>query len=68
MTQKKIILKHLQDYGSIEPLEALGDYGIYQLASRISELRDAGYKITTEKVQKLNRFGKKIQFAKYVLQ
>lgn len=68
MTQKKIILKHLQDYGSIEPLEALGDYGIYRLASRISELRDAGYKITTEKVQKLNRFGKKIQFAKYVLQ
>ena len=68
MTQKKIILKHLQDFGSIEPLEALGDYGIYRLASRISELRDAGYKITTEKVQKLNRFGKKIQFAKYVLQ
>ena len=68
MTQKKMILKHLQDYGSIEPLEALGDYGIYRLASRISELRDAGYKITTEKVQKLNRFGKKIQFAKYVLQ
>ena len=68
MTQKKIILKHLQDYGSIEPLEALGDYGIYRLASRISELRDAGYKITTEKVQKLNRFGKKIQFAKYILQ
>lgn len=68
MTQKKIILKHLKDYGSIEPLEALGDYGIYRLASRISELRDAGYKITTEKVQKLNRFGKKIQFAKYVLE
>ena len=68
MTQKKMILKHLQDYGSIEPLEALGDYGIYRLASRISELRDAGYKITTEKVQKLNRFGKKIQFAKYILQ
>ena len=68
MTQKKMILKHLQDYGSIEPLEALGDYGIYRLASRISELRDAGYKIKTEKVQKLNRFGKKIQFAKYVLQ
>lgn len=68
MTQKNIILNHLKDYGSIEPLEALGDYGIYRLASRISELRDAGYKITTEKVQKLNRFGKKIQFAKYVLQ
>lgn len=68
MTQKDIILKHLKDYGSIEPLEALGDYGIYRLASRISELRDAGYKITTEKVQKLNRFGKKIQFAKYILQ
>lgn len=44
-TQRLRIMKHLQQYGSITSLEALREYGIMRLASRISELRKRGEKI-----------------------
>ena len=31
MTQSERILRHLQDYGSITPVEALSDYGCMRL-------------------------------------
>ena len=39
MTQNERILRHLRDNGSITPLDALSEYGIMRLASRISDLR-----------------------------
>lgn len=45
MTQKKqkeLILDHLRNFGTLEPLEALREYGIYRLGARISELRSQG--------------------------
>lgn len=45
MTQNERIMRHLTDYGSITSMEAMTEYGIMRLASRISELRTAGVPI-----------------------
>ena len=39
MTQSERILRHLTDYGSITQGEALQEYGIMRLASRVNDLR-----------------------------
>jgi hypothetical protein len=39
LTQCDKILRHIEDYGSITPMEALGHYGIMRLASRITDLK-----------------------------
>lgn len=48
MTQTTQILEHMKRTGSITMREALLDYSIQSLTKRISELRQAGYKIETE--------------------
>lgn len=51
MSQRDQIIKHLKDFGSISPLEAGHVYGIARLASRVDELRQAGYRIVTHMKQ-----------------
>ena len=54
--QTEIILAHLKTGRGITQLEALTLYGVGRLASRIHDLKAAGYEITaqTVKVQKAN--------------
>jgi hypothetical protein len=47
MTQNKMILNHLQQYGKINPLTALKDYGCFRLSARILDLRKEGWDIKT---------------------
>lgn len=47
MTQTAWVLSALQQ-GPLTPLDALHCGGIFRLAARIKELRDAGYDITTQ--------------------
>lgn len=61
MTQKERILRHLRDCGSISQLEALKEYGIMRLSSRVSELRAEGYPIRREMVTVKNRYNEKYQ-------
>ena len=69
ITQKKLILAHLKNYGSIEPLTALREYGIYRLGSRICDLRKEGHNINTERVTRKSAItGYPVSFAKYTLQ
>ena len=42
MTQSERIVRHLREHGSITSLEALEDYGIMRLASRVADLKKAG--------------------------
>lgn len=49
MTQNQMLLSHLRRTGSITLREALLDHGIQCLTKRIQELRDAGYKIISER-------------------
>ena len=65
MTQHKLILAHMDTYGSITPMEAFGEYGITKLATRISELRRLGVDISGEMMEGTNRFGKPIRFMRY---
>ncbi len=68
ITQKKLILAHMRNYGSIEPLTALREYGIYRLGSRICDLRKDGYDINTERVTTRSRItGYPVTCAKYTL-
>ena len=67
ITQCERILRHMKDYGSITSIEAMNEYGIMRLASRINDLRSHGIPIAAETVSGKNRFGEKIFFAKYKL-
>lgn len=65
MTQAERIIRHLNDYGSITSLEAMKEYGIMRLASRISDLKDDGYEIVSERETAKNRYGEKVSYARY---
>ncbi len=66
MTQREMVLRHLQQFGSITPVEALREYGIMRLAARINELADK-YPIEASVVAGVNRFGKTVRYGQYRL-
>ena len=61
------ILRHLRDYGSITSLEAITEYGILRLASRINDLKKRGYNITSNTVMGENRYKEKVHYSVYRL-
>lgn len=63
--QKERILRHLNDFGEIDSMTAMHDYGIMRLASRVDELRKAGHPIITEVVTGKNRYGEPTRWARY---
>ncbi len=66
--QKSVILNHMKRFGSIEPLTALREYGIFRLASRISDLKKDGHTIKKEMVSSISKItGLPVHFAKYTL-
>lgn len=65
MTQNDRILRHLRDYGSISSMEAVQEYGIMRLASRISDLKKAGIPIHREMVTGKNLYGESTSYARY---
>ena len=65
MTQGERILRHLEDFGSITSAEAMADYGIMRLASRVNDLRREGHPIITEVVTGKNRYGEPTRWARY---
>ena len=67
VTQKELIMKYLGDYGSITTWQAYADLGITRLASRIFELKKMGFVFHKETMLRLNRYGKKIHFDRYML-
>ena len=67
MTQSEKVLRHLQDYGSITPMEALQDYSCMRLGARIWELKRDGHDIRSEIVVGRNRYGEKIHYARYTM-
>ncbi len=68
LTQCDRILRHFRDYGSITSLEAMKEYGIMRLASRISDLRRLGYAITVTTENGKNRYGEKTSYARYSME
>ena len=68
VTQGQRVIRHLKDYGSISTREAMNDYGIMRLASRVSDLKKDGYDIRTRMISDKNRYGEKTSYARYVLE
>lgn len=64
ITQCEKVLNYMKDHGSITSRQAY-HLGIMRLASRISELKTAGYKIKSESVKVKNRDGSSTYIAKY---
>ena len=56
MTQCDRILRHMKDYGSIDPMESIREYGCMRLASRIADLKGQGYDIVSERTKGKNRY------------
>lgn len=67
MTQNQKVLEYMSMYGSITPLEAMRDLGVYRLSARISNLKEDGYSIITDIVAVPNRYGGKSRVASYRL-
>lgn len=65
MTQAEKILRHIDTYGSITAYEAMSEYGIMRLASRISDLKKEGVDIVSVTERSRNRFGEPIHYARY---
>jgi hypothetical protein len=62
MTQSNLILAHLKEYGTINPLQALELYGSFRLSARILDLKQDGHNIET-----IRKKVKKKTFAEYKL-
>lgn len=67
MTQCETIIAHMQAHGSITSIEAMRDYGIMRLASRINDLRRSGIGIRSEMITAKNRYGEDVRYASYSL-
>lgn len=67
LTQCERIVRHLNDHGSITPLEAMSEYGIMRLASRINDLKGMGYPILSERMTGKNRYNETTSYSVYRL-
>lgn len=67
MTQKEKVLKHLYEFGSVTPLEALKEYGIMRLASRMADLKADGVPFHVVMEKSKNRNGEPVHYARYIL-
>ena len=64
-TQAQRVLAYMEEFGGITQFEAMKDLGVMRLASRISELKKNGYKITSDVVGVKNRFGETCRVKRY---
>lgn len=67
MKQCDRIVRQLEDYGSITNMEAIQDYGIMQLASRVPGIKKAGFPIRSETDRGKNRYGGNTSYARYYM-
>lgn len=67
MTQCDRILRHMTDYGSIDPMVAIKEYGCMRLASRIADLKGMGHDIVSERTKGENRYGEQTSYSVYRL-
>lgn len=65
MTQNERLLEYLNEHGSINPLEAWVNLGIYRLGARVFDLKRAGHRINTIRQSVTNQFGELCSVASY---
>ena len=68
VNQRQRIIDYINQFGSITSKDAYDDLGITQLATRIKELKEQGYKFETKWESSKNRYGEKVDFKRYYLE
>lgn len=58
----------MEDFGTINPMQAIQDLGCYRLGARIWDLRHAGHPISRRMVSGKNRYGDSVSYAEYRLE
>lgn len=66
-TQRKMVLNHLKENGSITSMEAFQLYGVTRLSSIIHAFKQQGIMIGTIMQSGRTRYGRSCKYAKYVL-
>jgi len=66
-TQAGRLLEHLQAGGTITSLEAYTALGITQLAARLTDIENDGYKLSREWITVENRFNEDCRVIRYSL-
>lgn len=69
LTQRQLVLQHLEQYGQLDPFTAFVEYGILtNLRTRIVELRRQGYDIETGSIKGKSKVtGRPWKVANYIL-
>ena len=67
MTQTDMVLDYLEKKGSITTWEAYSKLFITRLSAKIYDLKKLGYEFNEEWITKKNRYGRKVNFKKYIL-
>ena len=62
------VLAYMIDYGSITVRQAVDDLGTTELRSRISEIKRAGYAVSSDYEDGKNRFGDPVRYKRYRLE
>ena len=65
VSQKKMALDYIREFGSITPLDAFNDLGVTRLAAVIFKLKEDGHDIHTEWQHGKNRYGQPTRYARY---
>lgn len=68
MTQGEEIIDFMLENGSITRLQAARELHIFELSSRIGELKLKGYQIGSRKKRCVNRYGRVSTFNEYFLE
>lgn len=68
MTQHEEIVKYLTEHGTITRLQAACELHIFELSSRIGELKNKGYNIKSRKGMAVNKYGRVSRFNIYYLE
>lgn len=67
LNQQNRVLEYIKQFGGITSFQAYTELGITQLAARVRNLEDDGYRFNRERVHTLNKFGEKVSFVNYTL-
>ena len=68
LTQDEMVLRYLNEFGSITTWECYSKLFITRLSAKIFNLKNKyGIDFDEEWIHKTNRYGKRVKFKKYIL-
>lgn len=67
VTQRERVLQYIKENGFITSYDAFAKIGCTQVATRISELKERGYRFRKERIKTNNMYGDRTHYDKYYL-